>query len=138
MNAIDNFGSIFYLVIFIINLAGLGYYTYLTYLNPKQIIRDYELGDDSIALVRIVGSFVLPYFIIGVILLFRGIEGAWIYFVSGLLISSLQLIYDLGTRIKLFDTNYKVINKNSDTFIAILFIIINLILINGLSDKIYM
>jgi hypothetical protein len=35
---IENFGSVFYLIIFIINLAGLGYYTYLTYLNPKQII----------------------------------------------------------------------------------------------------
>ena len=55
---IDNFGSIFYLIIYIINLVGLAYYTYLTYLNPKQIINDYELGDDSIALVRIVGSFV--------------------------------------------------------------------------------
>ncbi len=134
---VENFGSVFYLIIFIINLAGLGYYTYLTYLNPKQIINDYELGDDSIALVRIVGSFVLPYFIIGIIILFRGVDGAWIYFVSGLLISSLQLLYDIGTRIKIFDTNYKVVNKNSDTIIAILFIVINLILINGLSDKIY-
>ena len=134
---VENFGSVFYLIIFIINLAGLGYYTYLTYLNPKQIINDYELGDDSIALVRIVGSFVLPYFIIGIIILFRGVDGAWIFFVSGLLISSLQLSYDLGTRMKIFDTNYKVVSKNSDTFIAILFILINLILINGLSDRIY-
>tara|TARA_B110000438_G_scaffold290223_1_gene325709 strand:+ start:865 stop:1275 length:411 start_codon:yes stop_codon:yes gene_type:complete len=135
---VENFGSVFYLIIFIINLAGLGYYTYLTYLNPKQLISDYELGNDSIALVRVVGSFVLPYFIIGIIILFKGVEGAWIYFVSGLLISSLQLIYDLGARMKIFDNNYKVINKNSDTIIAVLFIVINVILINGLSDKIYM
>lgn len=134
---VDNFGSVFYLVIFIINLAGLGYYTYLTYLNPKQLINDYELGNDSIALVRVVGSFVLPYFIIGLIILFRGVEGTWIYFVSGLLISSFQLVYDLATRMNIFDTNYKVINKNSDTIIAILFIAINIILINGLADKIY-
>lgn len=135
---VENFGSVFYLIIFIINLAGLGYYTYLTYLNPKQLISDYELGNDSIALVRVVGSFVLPYFIIGIIILFKGVEGAWIYFVSGLLISSLQLIYDLGARMKIFDNNYKVINKNSDTIIAVLFIVINVILIYGLSDKIYM
>ena len=135
---VENFGSVFYLIIFIINLAGLGYYTYLTYLNPKQLISDYELGNDSIALVRVVGSFVLPYFIIGIIILFKGVEGTWIYFVSGLLISSLQLIYDLGARMKIFDNNYKVINKNSDTIIAVLFIVINVILINGLSDKIYM
>ena len=38
---------------------------------------------------------------------------------------------------KIIDKNYKVINKNSDTIISIVFIVINVILINGLSDKIY-
>ena len=48
-----------------------------------------------------------------------------------------QLIHDLGSRMKIIDSNYKVINKNSDTIIAIVFIVINVILISGLSDKIY-
>lgn len=134
---VENFGSVFYLIIFIVNLIGLAYYTYLTYLNPKQLINDYELGDDSIAIIRVVGSFVLSYIIIGIILLFNGIEGAWIYFVTGLMISSFQLLYDLGTRMNIIDTNYKVINKTSDTIISIVFIVINIILISGLSDKIY-
>ena len=134
---IDNFGNVFYLIIFIINLLGLVYYTYLTYLNPKQLINDYETGDDSIVIIRVVGSFVLSYVIIGIILLFTSIQGAWIYFVTGLMISSFQLLYDLGTRMKIIDKNYKVINKNSDTIISIVFIVINVILINGLSDKIY-
>ena len=134
---VENFGSVFYLVIYIVNLAGLAYYTYLTYLNPKQLINDYELGDDSIALVRVAGSFVLSYIIIGIILLFTSIQGAWIYFVTGLMISSFQLLYDLGTRMNIVDSNYKVIHKNSDTIISIVFIVINVILITGLSDKIY-
>ena len=134
---VENFGSVFYLIIFIVNLLGLAYYTFLTYLNPKQLINDYELGDDSIAIIRVVGSFVLSYIIIGIILLFNGIEGAWIYFVTGLMISSFQLLYDLATRMNIIDTNYKVINKTSDTIISIVFIIINIILISGLSDKIY-
>ena len=133
----ENFGSVFYLVIYIVNLLGLAYYTYLTYLNPKQLINDYELGDDSIALVRVAGSFVLSYIIIGIILLFTSIQGAWIYFVTGLMISSFQLLYDLGTRMNIVDSNYKVIHKNSDTIISIVFIVINVILITGLSDKIY-
>ena len=132
-----DFGNTFYLIIFIINLLGLIYYTYLTYLNPKQLIKDYETGDDAIVMIRVVGSFVLSYVVIGIILLFTSINGAWIYFVSGLMISSFQLLYDLGSRMKIIDSNYKVINKNSDTIIAILFIIINVILISGLSDKIY-
>ena len=134
---VENFGNVFYLIIYIINLLGLAYYTYLTYLNPKQIINDYQTGDDSIIIIRVVGSFVLSYVIIGIILLFNSIEGAWIYFVTGLMISSFQLLYDLGARMKIIDSNYKVVNKNSDTIISIVFIIINVILINGLSDKIY-
>ena len=134
---VENFGSVFYLIIFIINLLGLIYYTYLTYLNPKQLINDYQTGDDSIVMIRVVGSFVLSYVIIGIILLFTSINGAWIYFVSGLMISSFQLLYDLGSRMKIIDSNYKVINKNSDTIIAIVFIVINVILISGLSDRIY-
>ena len=134
---VENFGSVFYLVIYIVNLLGLAYYTYLTYLNPKQLINDYELGDDSIVIIRVVGSFVLSYVIIGIILLFTSIQGAWIYFVSGLMISSFQLLYDLGTRMNIIDSNYKVVNKTSDTIIAIVFIVINVILITGLSDKIY-
>ena len=134
---IENFGSVFYLVIYIINLLGLAYYTYLTYLNPKQLINDYETGDDSIVIIRVVGSFVLSYVIIGIILLFTTIQGAWIYFVTGLMISSFQLLYDLGSRMNIIDTNYKVVHKNSDTIISIVFIVINIILINGLADKIY-
>ena len=134
---VENFGNVFYLIIFIINLLGLIYYAYLTYLNPKQLINDYETGDDSIVFIRVIGSFVLAYVVIGVILLFTSINGAWIYFVSGLMISAFQLIYDLGSRMKIIDSNYKVINKSSDTIIAIVFIVINVILISGLSDKIY-
>ena len=134
---VENFGSVFYLVIYIVNLLGLAYYTYLTYLNPKQLINDYELGDDSIVIIRVVGSFVLSYVIIGIILLFTSIQGAWIYFVTGLMISSFQLLYDLGTRMNIIDNDYKVVNKTSDTIISIVFIVINVILITGLSDKIY-
>ena len=134
---VENFGNVFYLVIYIVNLLGLAYYTYLTYLNPKQLINDYELGDDSIVVIRVVGSFVLSYVIIGIILLFTSIQGAWIYFVTGLMISSFQLLYDLGTRMNIIDNDYKVVNKTSDTIISIVFIVIGVILITGLSDKIY-
>ena len=57
-------------------------------------------------------------------------------FLSGLMISAFQLIYDLGSRMKIIDSNYKVINK-VPTIIAIVFIVINVILISDLSDKIY-
>ena len=134
---IENFNGILYLVLFIINLAALGFYGYLTAFNPKQLINDYEFGDDSIGAIRIVGTFVWAVLIIGVIILFRGPEGAWIFFVFGLTVSVLQLLIDLGHRMKIIDSNYKVVNKTQDTIISIVFIVTNVILINGLSDKIY-
>ena len=134
---VENFDNIFYLILFLINLAALAFYGYLTAFNPKQLINDYEFGDDSIGAIRIVGTFVWAVLIIGVIILFRGPEGAWVYFVFGLTVSVLQLLIDFGHRMKIIDTNYKVVNKTQDTIISIVFIVINVILINGLSDKIY-
>ena len=121
----------------LINLAALAFYGYLTAFNPKQLINDYEFGDDSIGAIRIGGTFVWAVLIIGVIILFRGPEGAWVYFVFGLTVSVLQLLIDLGHRMKIIDSNYKVVNKTQDTIISIVFIVTNVILINGLSDKIY-
>ena len=134
---VENFDNIFYLILFLINLAALAFYGYLTAFNPKQLINDYEFGDDSIGAIRIVGTFVWAVLIIGIIILFRGPEGAWIFFVFGLTVSVLQLLLDFGHRMKIIDSNYKVVNKNQDTIISIVFIVINVILINGLSDKIY-
>ena len=134
---VENFDNIFYLILFLINLAALAFYGYLTAFNPKQLINDYEFGDDSIGAIRIVGTFVWAVLIIGVIILFRGPEGAWIFFVFGLTVSVLQLLIDFGHRMKIIDSNYKVVNKTQDTIISIVFIVTNVILINGLSDKIY-
>ena len=134
---VENFDNIFYLILFLINLVALAFYGYLTAFNPKQLINDYEFGDDSIGAIRIVGTFVWAVLIIGIIILFRGPEGAWIFFVFGLTVSVFQLLVDFGHRMKIIDSNYKVVNKTQDTIISIVFIVINVILINGLSDKIY-
>ena len=134
---IENFNGILYLVLYLINLAGLGFYGFLTAFNPKQLINDYEFGENSMGAIRIIGTFVWTILLIGIILLFRGIEGAWIYFVFGLTVSILQLLLDLGQRMKIIDSNYKIVNKTQDTIISIVFIVTNVLLINGLSDKIY-
>jgi len=134
---IENFNGIFYLILFLVNLAALGFYGYLTAFNPKQLINDYEFGDDSIGAIRIIGTFVWTILIIGLILLFRGVEGAWIFFVFGLTVSIFQLLIDFSHRMKIIDSNYKVLSKTQDTVISVIFIVTNILLINGLSDKIY-
>ena len=135
---VENFGgSILYLILFLIQLLGLSFYSYLVILNPKKIIADYQVGEGAIAPIRLIGSFIVPLVLVGIYLLFTSIEGAWIYFVLGLLTSLYQLFYDLGTRFGIIDKGYTIINKTEDTIISIVFVVAGVILINGLYDKFY-
>ena len=133
---VENFGgSIFYLILFIIQLLGLSFYCYLIILNPKKIISDYQVGEGAIAPIRLIGSFILPLELVGIYLMFTSIENMWVYFVLGLMTTVYQLVYDLGNRMGIIDKNYTVINKTEDTVISIIFVIINVILIVGLQDR---
>ena len=135
---IENFGaSTLYLILFLIQLLGLSFYCYLILLNPKSIINDYQVGDGAMAVIRLLGSFILPIVLIGIYLLFTSIEGAWVYFVLGLMTSIYQLLYDIGSRMGIIDKNYTIVNKTQDTVLSIVFVIINIVLINGLQDKIF-
>lgn len=135
---IENFGgSTLYLILFLIQLLGLSFYCYLILLNPKKIINDYQVGDGAMAVIRLLGSFILPIVLIGIYLLFTSIEGAWVYFVLGLMTSIYQLLYDIGSRMGIIDKNYTIVNKTQDTVLSIVFVIINIVLINGLQDKIF-
>ena len=133
---VENFGgSILYLILFVIHLLGLSFYCYLTILNPKKIINDYQVGEEAIAPIRLIGSFILPLVLVGIYLMFTSIENMWVYFVLGLMTTVYQLVYDLGNRMGIIDKNYTVINKTEDTVISIIFVIINVILIVGLQDR---
>ena len=135
---VDNFGgNILYLILFIVQLLGLAFYCYLILFTPKKVIEEYQVGDGAIAPIRLVGSFIVPIVLIGIYLLFTSIEGAWIYFVLGLMISIYQLLYDLGSRMEIIDKDYTVVNKTQDTILSVVFIVINVVLINGLQDKIF-
>jgi len=135
---VENFGGSFlYLILFLIQLLGLSFYSYLVILNPKKIIVDYQVGEGAIAPIRLIGSFIVPLVLVGIYLLFTSIEGAWIYFVLGLLTSLYQLFYDLGTRFGVIDKGYTIINKTEDTVISIVFVVAGVVLINGLIDKIF-
>ncbi len=49
-----------------------------------------------------------------------------------------QLLYDVGSRMDIIDKNYTIVNKNQDTILSVVFIIINIVLINGLQDRIFL
>ena len=137
---IENFGNIFYLILFLINIFFLGYYAFRIIFAPKGMLTEYELDDTAILPLRLIGTFVVPFIIVGIYLLFRdnGVEGAWIFFILGFLISLGQLLYDILQRMKIVDSDYKIKESKADTIISIAFVLINAILIYGLSDKIYL
>ena len=134
---VENFGSILYLVLFIVQLLGLSFYSFLILFKPKTLTEDYGFGDKAVPLVRLVGSFIIPFVLIGIYLMFTSINGAWVYFVLGLLFSVYQLAYDILTRMGAVDTSHNVVNKTQDTILSIVFIIINLVLLNGLQDRLF-
>ena len=55
-----------------------------------------------------------------------------------LYILNYQLLYDLGTRMGIIDSSYTVVNKTQDTILSVVFIIVNVVLLYGLQDIIFM
>ena len=128
-------GGTLNLILFIISMLGLGYYAFLTVLSPNTIVTRYDLGEKSIPIIRIVGTFVLPLFIVGIYLIFRGAEGAWIFLILNFLISTCQVILGWATRLKIIDPDSK--QDVGDEIVGHVFVIIAIILIYRLSDIIY-
>ena len=128
-------GGALNLILFLISMLGLGYYAFLTVLSPNTIVTRYDLGEKSVPIIRIVGTFVLPLLIIGVYLIFRGPEGAWIFLILNFLISTCQVILGWATRLKIIDPDSK--QDVGDEIVGHVFVIIAIILIYRLSDIIY-
>ena len=128
-------GGTLNLILFLISILGLGYYAYLTVLSPNTIVTRYDLGEKSVPIIRVVGTFVLPLLIIGVYLIFSGPEGAWIFLVLNFLISTCQVILGWATRLKIVDPDSK--QDVGDEIVGHVFVIIAIILIYRLSDIIY-
>ena len=128
-------GGTLNLILFLISILGLGYYAYLTVLSTNTIVTRYDLGEKSVPIIRIVGTFVLPLLLIGVYLIFRGPEGAWIFLILNFLISTCQVILSWATRLKIVDPDSK--QDVGDEIVGHVFVIIAIILIYRLSDIIY-
>ena len=128
-------GGTLNLVLYIISMLGLGYYAFLTVLSPNTLVTRYDLGEKSVPIIRIVGTFVLPILILGIYLLFRGPEVAWLFFVLNFLVSTHQVILGWATRFKIIDPDSK--QDVGDEIVGHVFVIIAIVLIYRLSYTIY-
>ena len=134
---IEAWGGILNLVLYVINMLGLGYYAVLTVFSPNTLVTRYDLGEKSVPMIRIVGSFVLPTVLLGVYIIFRegGPLGLWIFFVFNFLVVFCQVLLSWGTRLKIIDPDSK--TDVSDEVIGHVFLVISIVLIFRLSDTIY-
>ena len=134
---VEAWGGILNLVLYAINMLGLGYYAFLTVFNPNTLVTRYDLGEKAVPIIRIVGSFVLPTVLLGVYIIFRedGPLGLWIFFVFNFLVVFCQVLLSWGTRLKIIDPDSK--TDVSDEVIGHVFLVISIVLIFRLSDTIY-
>jgi len=134
---IEAWGGILNLVLYVLNMLGLGYYAFLTVFSPNTLVTRYDLGEKAVPIIRIVGSFVLPTVLLGVYIIFRegGPLGLWIFFVFNFLVVFCQVLLSWGTRLKIIDPDSK--TDVSDEVIGHVFLVISIVLIFRLSDTIY-
>ena len=134
---IEAWGGILNLVLYVLNMLGLGYYAFLTVFSPNTLVTRYDLGEKAVPIIRIVGSFVLPTVLLGVYIIFRegGPLGLWIFFVFNFLVVFCQVLLSWGTRLKIIDPDSK--TDVSDEVIGHVFLVISIFLIFRLSDTIY-
>ena len=136
---IENFNSVFLLIMHCLLVLLSGIYTIRSLFFPMTMVKEFNLENNSIYIVRILGAFVSTFFLVGLYLIFRdvGPDGAWTYYSMFFVVGVVMLIYDAGFYFKLFDKNLDSKNSLIDIFIGVFTIVASVILISGLADKIY-
>ena len=136
---IENFNSVFLLIMHCLLVLLSGIYSVRSLFFPMTMVKEFNLGNNSIYIVRILGAFVSTFFLVGLYLIFRdvGPDGAWTYYSMFFVVGVVMLIYDAGFYFKLFDKNLDSKNSLIDIFISVFTIVASVILISGLADKIY-
>ena len=136
---IENFNSVFLLIMHCLLVLLSGIYSIRSLFFPMTMVKEFNLENNSIYIVRILGAFVSTFFLVGLYLIFRdvGPDGAWTYYSMFFVVGVVMLIYDAGFYFKLFDKNLDSKNSLIDIFISVFTIVASVILISGLADKIY-
>ena len=109
---IENFNSIYLLILHILITALFGVFSFRSLFAPDGMAKEFSMDKSSIYIIRVLGAFITPFFLIGIYLIFRpnGPEGAWAYY---------NLIFLLGLILSIYDTTFYL--KGIDTEICLLY-----------------
>jgi len=107
--------------------------------SPLGVLKEFNIGKEGTYLVRVIGTFVFAFLFMGLYILFRptGPTGAWIFFNILFLTGTAQVLYDTAFFFKFLDKDIGAKNSIVDVLVGLFFMIGSIVLIIGLSDKIY-
>ena len=137
---IENFNNLFFLVLHLAIIGLLSIFLVRIFFFPQGIVKEYNVDQSGILPMRYVGTFIFGFVFMGIYILFRpnGPEGTWVFYNLFFLVATAQLIYDLMFYFKFIDKDIGAKNSILDLTFSFAAFIISVILIYGLSNKIYL
>ena len=137
---IENFNSLLFLVLHLAIIGLLSIFLVRIFFFPQGIVKEYNVDQSGILPMRYVGTFIFGFVFMGIYILFRpnGPEGTWVFYNLFFLVATAQLIYDLMFYFKFIDKDIGAKNSIIDLTFSFAAFIISVILIYGLSNKIYL
>ena len=136
---IENFNNIYLLILHLLVTGLFGIFSYRSLLTPHGMAKEFNMDESSIYIIRCFGTFITSFFLIGIYMVIRpnGPEGAFIYYNLIFLLGLFLFIYDLLFYFKKIDKNISAKNSMTDLGINTFTLISSIVLILGLSNKIY-
>ena len=102
---IEAFNGWFLFILYLLNLAGGGFYAYQSVLNTENFMEKYGIHRSALLPARLAGSFVLTTFLMGLYIIYRGgPEGTWVFFNILFIQSLIFFQFDLFSKTKLLIT----------------------------------
>ena len=136
---IENFNNIYLFILYVVFLGLIGVYCFRMWFYPSGVLKEFNIGKEGTYLVRVIGTFVFAFLFVGLYILFRptGPTGAWISLNILFLTGTAQALYDTAFYFEFFDKDIGAKNSIVDVLVGLFFMIGSIVLIIGLSDKIY-
>ena len=136
---LEKFNNIWYLTIFIIHFAGVGFYAFQTIFSTKSFMERFGIDPSGAIMIRMAGAFMLAVFLMSIYVgLVRpdGLENTW-GFLNLVFINNLCIFLCNFYSIKIDKTGVNEKTSNEGVIAPLIFTIMSAILIYGLTDKIY-
>ena len=137
---IENFNNIYLLILHILVQLLFGVYLFRIVFAPEGLAKEFNADKSAILPLRYVGTFAAGMIFMGIYIIFRpdGPSGTWVYFNLFFIISICQLLYDLLFYFKIIDKDIGAKNSIVDIAVSIFAVVASVLLIMGLSNKIYL